>query len=241
MVLDADDPIARAVTAAIHSGDLDALTGLLADDPGLATAGITHPVDGSIRSLLHIATDWPGHVPRAGATIRRLVDAGADVDARFVGAHTETALHWAASCDDVEALDALLDCGADIEAAGAVIAGGTPLADATAFGQWAAARRLIERGARSNLFESASLGLLDRVHAHLADHPTPTVDELGGALWGACHGGHLGTAEYLVTAGGDPDWVSPWDATTPVQVAERAGTTPLVEWLTGRRRPPATA
>jgi hypothetical protein len=240
MVLDADDPIARAVTAAILSGDLAALDDLLAGHPGLAGAGIVHATDGSVRSFLHIATDWPGHFPRAGATIRRLVEAGADVDARFVGAHTETPLHWAASCDDVEALDALLDCGADIEATGAVIAGGTPLADATAFGQWAAARRLIEWDARSNLFESASLGLLDRVHAHLADHPTPTGDELSGALWGACHGGHLGTAEHLVTAGGDPAWVAPWDATTPTQVAARAGATPRVVWLTGRGRPPAT-
>jgi len=41
-----------------------------------------------------------------------------------------------ASSDDIEVLDALLDAGADIEASGAVIAGGTPLADATAFAQW---------------------------------------------------------------------------------------------------------
>jgi hypothetical protein len=35
----------------------------------------------------------------------------------------------------VEVLDALLDAGADIEAKGAVIAGGTPLMDAVAFAQ----------------------------------------------------------------------------------------------------------
>ena len=62
--------------------------------------------------------------------------AGADVNARFTGPHTETPLHWAASSDDVEALDALLDAGADIEGDGAVIGGGTPIADAVAFGQW---------------------------------------------------------------------------------------------------------
>ena len=91
------------------------------------------------RTLLHAATDWPGHFPNNPATVRALVAAGADVDARFTGPHRETPLHWAASSDDVEVLDALLDAGADIEADGAVIAGGTPLTDAVAFGQWAAA------------------------------------------------------------------------------------------------------
>ena len=69
------------------------------------------------------------------------------VDARFAGPHRETPLHWAASNDDVAALDALIDAGADLEADGAVIAGGTPLDDAVAFGPWRAARRLAERGA----------------------------------------------------------------------------------------------
>ncbi|MEZ5256304.1 MAG: hypothetical protein R2705_05285 [Ilumatobacteraceae bacterium] len=69
-------------------------------------------------------------------TIALLVAAGAGVDARFEGPHTETLLHWAASSDDVAALDALLDAGADIEADGGVIARGTPLFDAVAFGQW---------------------------------------------------------------------------------------------------------
>ena len=80
-------------------------------------------------------------------TIGALVAAGADVDAPFNGPHAETPLHWAASSDDVAALDALLDAGADIEARRRVIGGGTPLADAAAFGAVGAARRLVERGA----------------------------------------------------------------------------------------------
>ena len=40
-------------------------------------------------------------------------------------ASDETPLHWAASCDDVAVLDALLDAGADIHAPGAVIGGGS--------------------------------------------------------------------------------------------------------------------
>ncbi|MCF2940031.1 ankyrin repeat domain-containing protein [Paenibacillus alkaliterrae] len=37
------------------------------------------------------------------------------MNARFNGPHTETPLHWAASSDDLEMLDVLLDAGADIE------------------------------------------------------------------------------------------------------------------------------
>jgi hypothetical protein len=48
--------------------------------------------------------------------------------------------------DEVTNADVLLDHGADIEASGALIGGGTPLGDAVAFGQWRAARRLVERG-----------------------------------------------------------------------------------------------
>jgi ankyrin repeat protein len=43
------------------------------------------------------------------ATVAALVEAGADVNARFTGPHTETPLHWAASSGDVAVLDALLD------------------------------------------------------------------------------------------------------------------------------------
>jgi ankyrin repeat protein len=53
--------------------------------------------------------------------------AGAEVNARSTGPPAETPLHWAASSDDVAALDVLHDHGADIEASGAVIGGGTPL------------------------------------------------------------------------------------------------------------------
>ena len=108
------------------------------------------------RSLLHIATDWPGHYPNGPAVVATLVRAGADVNAKFVGSHAETPLHWAASSNDVAVLDALIDAGANIEAAGGVIGGGSPLADARGFGQWDAARRLVARGARTTLTDAAA-------------------------------------------------------------------------------------
>ena len=106
--------------------------------------------------------------PKRPPRSRRSLLPGADVNARFTGPHGETPLHWAASSDDIEALDALLDAGADIETDGAVIGGGTAMADAVAFGQWNAARRLLERGARTNLWQAAALGLVDRVRDQLA-------------------------------------------------------------------------
>src|SRR3954463_9553795 len=163
-----DDPLARDVTEAIRSGDAGALRRLLDAHPHLARSSIASPDGGQARTLLHVVCDWPGHVPGAAAKIGALVAAGADVDARFVGPHDETPLHWAASSDDVEALDALLDAGADIEADGAVIGRATPRAAAASCGQWAPARSLLERGARTNLWQAAALGLADRVRDELA-------------------------------------------------------------------------
>ena len=134
---------------AIHRRDLSKLKRLLAENPDLATSrlGDDDP-DGTLRTLLHVATDWRGHFPNRAATVAVLVEAEADVNARFRGPHTEAPLHSAASSNDVEMLDALLDAGADIEAPGAVLGLGPPLADTTGFGQWQAAHRLVERGRR---------------------------------------------------------------------------------------------
>jgi ankyrin repeat protein len=224
-----DEPLARKVAEVIRTGDAAALSALLREHPMLARARVGDPQHGESRTLLHVVTDWPGHVPDAGAKIRALVAAGADVDARFTGPHTETPLHWAASSDDVEALDALLDAGADIEADGAVIAGGTPMADAVAFGQWNAARRLLERGARTSLWQAAALGLVDRVQQELAG-TSPGREELDNALWCAAHGGQRTTAELLLAHGADPAWVG-HDGLTAADAAERAGAHELASWL----------
>jgi hypothetical protein len=169
------------------------------------------------RALLHVATDWPGHFPNVAATIAALVEAGADVNARFRGPHAETPLHWAASSNDVEALDALLDSGADIEAGGGVIGGGTPLADARAFLQWEAAYRLVERGAETTLSDAATLGLMDRLDENLDQEPS--ADEINAAFWGACHGGQQGAAEYLLDRGADINWIPYWEPLTPLDRA----------------------
>lgn len=225
-ILAADDPVALAATAAIRTGDLAALRSLLAGRPWLATARI------GPRTLLHVVADWPGHVPHGAEAVAALVAAGADVDARFVGRHVETPLHWAASCDDVAVLDALLDAGADIEAPGAVLGGGSPLADARGFQQWRAAFRLVERGASTTLMDAATLGMTDRVVELLA--AGPDADEVSLALWGACHGARAACAELLVAHGADLDVVPPWEQATPLDAAEREDAEELVGWLRGR-------
>ncbi|MEV6750908.1 ankyrin repeat domain-containing protein [Streptomyces sp. NPDC051214] len=232
-VLNSLDPLAVSVTEAIQKGDVPALHRLLADHPALATSRISQdgPAAGR-RSLLHIATDWPGHRPHTAEVIATLVAAGADPDARFVGAHTETPLHWAASNDDITALDALIAAGADIEASGAVIGGGAPLADARGFGQWRAARRLLEHGARADLQDAATLGLLDQVEAFLAapDSPAPTESAITSAFWGACHGGQLPTAKLLLLKGAEVNWIG-YDDMTPLDIARAQGADDVVQWL----------
>jgi ankyrin repeat protein len=231
-IIDADEPMAKAVIAAIQAGDVEALRGLLSADPELANArlGAGGCEEGNARSPLHVATDWPGHYPNGPQIVRALVDAGGDVNARFVGPHAETPLHWAASSDDVAVLDALLDAGADIEAAGAVIGGGTAMADATAFGNWKAARRLLERGARTTFFEAATLGLVDRVTECLERDRDLTPELITESFWGACHGGRQSTAALLLERGADLNWIG-WDDLTPLDAARRTGAKALVAWL----------
>lgn len=214
---------------AIRSGDTASLAALLREDPALARVRVVDATGTTGRSLLHVATDWPGHVPAVARSIVLLAGAGAEVDARLHGETGETPLHWAASSGDLEAIDALLDAGGQIDLAGASIADGTALTLATAFGLWDAAHHLVERGATSGLWEAAALGQLDRLMVVLdADPPPP--EAVTGAFWGACHGGHLSTAAHLLSLGADPDWVG-WDGLTPRAAARRAGAHDVLAWL----------
>ncbi len=229
-------PLAVAVVDAIHVGGIEELQQLLAANPGLAEVrlGDDDPA-GMSRSLLHVATDWPGHFPHVGGTIAALVEAGADVDARFRGPHEETPLHWAASSDDVDAVQALLAAGADIDADGGVIAGGTPLGDATAFAQWNAARTLVAHGARAGLFDLAALGMIEEVLTAI-DEPNPAdADEINHAFWSSCHGNQLATARALAARGAEIDWLPGWENATPLDIAARAGAHDVIRWLHSQR------
>jgi uncharacterized protein len=219
---------AAAAIEAISSGDTKTLKRLLRENSNLANTRVDDK-----RTLLHVATDWPGHFPNNTETIAELIASGADVNAEFAGRHSETPLHWAASSDDVGVIDVLLNHGANIEAQGSVIGGGTPMSDAVAFGQWQAARRLVQRGARTTLWQAAALGLMDRVDGYFTAVPPPTPDEITNAFWCACHGGQRTASEYLLGRGADLNWIG-YDGLTPLDAATRSGASELVEWLRSR-------
>lgn len=226
-MLPTDDPTAESLTRLVRLGDVDGLAALLSAHPALAGERFGDDVES--RTVLHLATDWPGHLPRVGETITRLVAAGARVNGRFAGPHRETALHWAASSGDLEALDALLDAGADIEADGAVLTGGTPLSDAVVFAQWAAARRLVERGASMTLWQAAALGADDAL-AGMLSADDATEDDVSNACWHACRAGHLSAARVLVAAGADLDRLG-HDHLTTRDAGRASGSDDLIAWL----------
>jgi uncharacterized protein len=86
------------VSEVVRSGTTAALEELLRAHPTLVDARFGR---GQARTLLHLITDWPGHVPHAAAKIRAVVAAGADVNAPYTGPqHCETPLYWAASSDE---------------------------------------------------------------------------------------------------------------------------------------------
>jgi len=236
MTLRHDDPLSVTLVTVIRAGDLQSLQRLMEEHPGLHSARIQDN-KGVLRTPLHIATDWPGHFPSGAAVVRLLIRSEADPNNRLAGSrYAETPLHWAASSDDVEVIEALLDEGADLEASGASIGGGSALDNAVGYGQFNAARRLAERGARTNLWHAAALGLLPRVQDYFAGATPPTQKEVSEAFWQACHGGQRATAEFLLARGADPNWIPPWSPQTPLEIASvsnpgRPPAPDLVQWL----------
>jgi ankyrin repeat protein len=213
--------------SAVKRGDADRVRELLADDPSLATTDIN-----GYRPL-HLFADAPGHRPNAAAIVTALVAAGADLDAHAAGSwHHETALHWAASNDDVALIDVLLDAGADIEHPGSSIGGGPPSQSALGYAQWAALRRLYERGATLNLSQASALGLMPLVSSSAESLPAPGPDELSVAFWNACRAGQLAAARYLLARGADLNWPAPWSGETPLDAAQARYEGEMVAWLT---------
>ena len=239
----ADDPRAIALTTAIRAGQFETLQRHLREHPELAAASIVD-ARGVSRSLLHVVADWPGHFPNAARCVAVLVAAGANPNVRLVPAPPappgETPLHWAASSDDVDVVDALLDGGADIEAPGAPFTGGTAMSNAVVFAQWRAERRLLDRGASTTLWQAAALGVIDRVQLALHGAPPPSAEAITNAVWHACRGGQHAVAVLLAERGGDVNWIG-HDHKSPLDVAYESGNRELVSWLqsAGAIRPTA--
>jgi ankyrin repeat protein len=224
--LPANDQAAFELLSAVKRGDAGQLSRILGADPGLAGSMI-----GGCTPLHHFA-DAPGHRPNAAAIVRALAAAGADLDAHARDTwHHETPLHWAASNDDVELIDALLDAGADIEHPGSSIDGGSPIQSALGYAQWAAARRLWERGAKAGLSHAAALGLTDTVSALTEADPPPDRDDVSVAFWNACRAGQLSVARYLLAHGANINWPAPWDGSTPLDAATAKHQRETAAWL----------
>ena len=221
------DRAAFELLRAVKRGDAEQLTRILAADPGLASSYI-----GGCTALHHFA-DAPGHRPNPAAMITALVAAGADLNAHARDTwHHETPLHWAASNDDVMLIDALLDADADIEHPGSSIDGGSPIQSALGYAQWAAARRLWERGAETGLSHAAALGFTETVTSLVeTSQPAPDRDDISVAFWNACRAGQLPVARYLLAHGADINWPAPWDGSTPLDAAAAKHQRETAAWL----------
>jgi uncharacterized protein len=223
----APDPRVFEFTTALTKGDVARLQALLSADPGLATCLINS------RTPLHVFADAPGHRPNPAEMVSALAAAGADLDAHAVGMwHHETPLHWAASNDDVDLIDALLDAGADIEHPGSSISGGPPSESALGYAQYKALCRLYERGAAMNVSRAAALGLMPLVMELAMANPPPHDAELAGAFWNACRAGQLEAARYLAGRGADINWRAPWSGETPLDAARDKHQRAVIAWLT---------
>jgi hypothetical protein len=230
--MDQTDQIAIELTLAIKGGNIPALERLLATRPGLAAEHIAGRKGGT-STPLHFVTDWPGYFPSGPAIVRILIEAGADPNALTSPGKPETPLHYAASSDDADVAEALIDGGADLEIPGGSI--GTPLDNAVGYGCWHVARLLVARGARvDKLWHAAALGLLPRVEELLTGEPP--ADELNEAFWQACHGGQRRAAGLLLNRGADPNWTPDYSDQTPMQVAAAPDTQreTLASWLQER-------
>jgi len=232
MTLAENDPVAVELLLAIRGGDIPAVERLLARHPGLERVRVTGR-RGGWRNPLHMVTDWPGFFPNGPEIVRILVAAGADPDEHGAEPRSETPLHWAASSDDVEVAEALIDAGADIHGPEGSI--GTPLANAVGYGCWQVARLLVARGARvEELWHAAALGDRGRLGELLNADPAPAQEQIDSAFWHACRGGHVRIAATLLERGADINFpLEEGGGETPIQAVADVGTRhqAMLTWL----------
>jgi ankyrin repeat protein len=236
VVIADDNRAAVELLFAVRGGDLDLVRSLLSDNPDLARARFG-AIERGTRTALHFVTDWPGYFPSGPEIVRLLIDSGADPNARTTGRGSEapgpgseTPLHWAASSDDVDVAQALIDGGADLETPDGSI--GTPLDNAVGYGCWHVARLLVTCGVRvEKVWHAGALGMLDRLEALLVADIDP--EQISQGFWHACAAGQRRAAERLLRAGADLNWEPDYAEGTALDAAGGLGTrqTIVIEWL----------
>jgi ankyrin repeat protein len=232
MTLAHDDPVAIELLLAIRGGDRDTIRRLLTQHPGLERAHVLDQKGKGWRTPLHMVTDWPGYFPNGPAIVQILAQAGADPNDREPAPGSETPLHWAASSDDAEVAEALIDAGADINGPSGSI--GSPIENAVGYGCWHVARLLTARGASIDApWVASALG--DRARLAELLGPVPAASEdVNQAFWHACAGGQLRIAQYLTELGADITYSPEYAHGQPV-LGMASGTDTrreaLLEWL----------
>jgi uncharacterized protein len=231
-----DDQVAIELRLAVHAGDAGTIQRLLRNDPALASARLGGKASGTATPL-HLVTDWPGYFPNGPQVVRLLIAAGADPNALTTGRGAqasgpgdETPLHYAASSDDADVAEALIEGGADIEVPGGSI--GTPLDNAVGYACWHVARLLVARGARvDKAWHAAALGMLGRLETILGSGPP--AQDVSQAFWHACAAGQRRAADYLLSRGADLNWVPGYAHGTPLDAASGRSTRQenVVSWL----------
>jgi uncharacterized protein len=234
-LIPSDDQIAVELRLAVHAGDVQAIQRLLQDDPTLVSARLGGSGRGTATPL-HFVTDWPGYFPNGPQIVRLLIDAGADPNALTTdgslepGPGSETPLHYAASSDDVDVAEALIEGGADLETPDGSI--GTPLDNAVGYACFHVARLLVARGARvDKAWHAAALGMLGRLESILGSDPP--AEDVSQAFWHACASGQRRAAEYLLARGADLNWEPDYADGTPLDAASGQGTRQenVISWL----------
>ncbi|HKP73999.1 MAG TPA: ankyrin repeat domain-containing protein [Longimicrobiaceae bacterium] len=160
--------------AAFDAGDAERLRALLAADPSLARARTNlDPPYGyfSAATLLHHAAGNPGREQRLPANVvelaRVLLDAGAEVDAETIGPNGGTTMGLLITSKQASdrgfsgpLMDLLLERGARLD-----LHRPDALDPALANHAPRAAERMIELGAKADIFAAAALGRLDLLRA----------------------------------------------------------------------------
>ena len=156
-----------------------------------------------------------------------LITAGADPNARTEGAKNapgKTSLQYAASNDDVEVAETLILGGAELEARGGSIAGGTAFESASGYGCFRVAWLLLDHGAKvEKLWRAAALGVTSMMEKFLRESSAPSSEEVNHAFWQACRVGCRRTAEYLFAGGADLSWSPDYAKETPLEIARQGG------------------